>query len=162
MPIYIIAALSKNRCIGKNNSLPWHISADLQRFKKLTSNNTVIMGRKTFDSIGRALPNRLNIVLSRDPTFSASGIKVCSDLNSALQPYSATKQTIFIMGGEQIYRLSLPFATRLYLTEVDCEVVGDAFFPQINEDNWHIVEASKWFESNLKYRFVVFERNLYK
>ncbi|OFZ18063.1 MAG: hypothetical protein A2X94_02505 [Bdellovibrionales bacterium GWB1_55_8] len=129
--ISLIAALSKNRAIGKGNQLPWHLPEDLKYFRATTSGHPVIMGRKTFQSIGRPLPKRFNVVVSRDARLEIPGVAIASSLAQAIalcegQPGA---EEIFIIGGAEIYREALPHADRLYLTEIDLHVDGDAFFP---------------------------------
>jgi dihydrofolate reductase len=135
--INIIAAMGKNRVIGKNNKLPWHISDDLKNFKKLTSNNVVIMGRKTFESIGKPLPNRVNIVISSSMP-QTEGIIVCNDVPSALEKARSYNKEIFIIGGATIYQQTIPWADRMYLSYVKGDYDGDAFFPQYDESKWKI------------------------
>ncbi|MCW8126770.1 dihydrofolate reductase [Microbulbifer halophilus] len=140
IPIALITAMSRNRAIGKENGLPWRISGDLKFFKRTTLGKPVVMGRKTFESIGRPLPGRDNIVISRNPDWCADGAICASSLEQALQlaRQSAAEsgaEEVMVIGGAQIYRQALPLAERLYVTEVDAEVEGDAFFPEIG-DRW--------------------------
>lgn len=130
----LIVAMSKNRVIGRDNQMPWHLPADLARFKKNTLGKPVIMGRKTFQSIGRALPNRKNIVLSRQG-FHADGIEVVSDLSQALALVQDENE-VMIIGGGHLFAEALPQADRLYLTEIDAELQGDTFFPEIDPAQW--------------------------
>ena len=133
MKLSIIVAVAENGCIGINNSMPWYLPEDLKYFKRLTSGNIVIMGRKTYDSIGgKPLPNRQNIVISRNTDFQAEGVKVVASIDDALKVAESIAeisdtQEAFIMGGAQIYEQSLPLAQRLYITEVKKTVTGDAF-----------------------------------
>jgi dihydrofolate reductase len=126
MKLAIIAAIGKNRVIGKNGKLPWHISADLKRFKRLTTGHTVLMGRRTFESLGRPLPGRRNVVLSSRP---ASGAETFTSIPGALEAL-ATEDTVYIIGGAQLYAAFLDRADELNLTLVDREVDGDAYFPE--------------------------------
>lgn len=135
--INIIAAMSKNRVIGKDNKLPWHIHDDMKNFKKLTSGNVVIMGRKTFESIGKPLPNRVNIVISSSMP-ETEGIIVCHDIPSALEKARSYNKEIFIIGGATIYQQTIPWADRLYLSYVKGDYDGDAFFPQYDESLWRV------------------------
>lgn len=133
----IIAAVSKNNQIGSNNKLPWHIPEDLRYFKEITSGHTLIMGRKTFESIGKALPNRTNVVLTRDRTFQAEGVLVVHSFEEALElckRQEAEGKKVFIAGGGEIYSLFLPYAEKLYLTLVDKEIQGDTQFPDYEKD----------------------------
>lgn len=125
--ISIIAAVGKNLAIGKDGKLLWRISDDLKRFKQLTAGHAIIMGRKTFESIGRALPNRTNIVITRNPDFKADGVLIAGSLEEAIQ--KAGDGEIFIIGGGEIYSQALPIADKLYLTLVESGVDGDTFFP---------------------------------
>lgn len=146
-PIAMIAALSRNRVIGVGNRLPWYLPEDLKRFKSLTLGKPLVMGRKTFESIGRPLPGRLNIVITRDRHYHREGIRVCHSLDEALQlaDHQAmidAAAEIMVMGGGEIYRQALPVADRLQLTEVDVEIEGDAFFPDFLNGEWQEVERS--------------------
>jgi dihydrofolate reductase len=130
-PLSLIVAVAENGCIGVENKLPWHLPEDLKRFREITRGHPVIMGRKTFESIGRPLPQRQNIVITRDPSYSAPGIQAVTSLEQAIELASATNpREIFVIGGAEIYRLAFPRADRLYLTVVHLEVRGDAFFPE--------------------------------
>jgi len=160
MTLTIIAALSRNRVIGRDNRLPWHISDDLKRFKALTLGHTVIMGRRTYESIGRPLPGRDNIVVTRSQNFSAPGCRVADSLEAALAAVSADGD-VFVIGGAQIYALALPLADRLQLTEVDVELEGDAYFPDFDRSPW--LEVSRESHSiqdphPYRYDFVTYER----
>src|SRR3989344_7558281 len=130
--ISLIAALSENRVIGKDNKLPWHITEDMKRFRDLTTGHTVIMGRKTFDSIGRPLPRRTNVVITRDPEWKAAGVIVCHCLDEAIK-VGYSDQELFVIGGGQIYEQAMPIADRLYLTLVHTNIEGDAFFPDYSD-----------------------------
>lgn len=139
--IVLIAALGKNRVIGRNGELPWRLPDDLRRFKALTTGGVVIMGRKTFESIGRALPNRRNFVVSRNPRYAAIGCEVFTSLDAAFA--AAGTDTVFVIGGGELYRLALPRATRLELTLVDAAPAGDATFPEYNPADWWEVSTDK-------------------
>ncbi|MDR5868144.1 dihydrofolate reductase [Halomonas koreensis] len=141
VPVAMIAAMAANRVIGVDNRLPWYLPEDLKFFKRMTQAKPLVMGRKTYQSIGRPLPGRLNIVVTRDPDFAADGVRVCHDLASALD--LADRQAtidgvdeIMVMGGGEIYAQALPRASRLYLTEVAVEVEGDARFPELDPREW--------------------------
>src|SRR5258706_4270851 len=157
--ISIIVAMAKNRVIGANNALPWHLSVDLRRFKALTMGHHIIMGRKTFESIGRPLPGRIILVISRNPKYRAVGVKVVHSLPAAL---SATEDDneAFIVGGEQIYRESMLIANRIYLTEIEKEFQGDSFFPPLAADTWRALgrETHQDSATGLSYAFVTYER----
>lgn len=128
MLVSIIVAMSRNGIIGRDNAIPWNIPADMSRFRELTLGHAVIMGRKTFESIGRPLQGRKNIVVSRQPDYSAEGVLVAGSLPEALQLAEGHGE-IFICGGGEIYQQALPCAARIYLTRVDCEIDGDTYFP---------------------------------
>ncbi len=131
----IIVAIARNGVIGSDNRLLWHISEDLRRFKAITSGHTVIMGRKTYESIGRPLPNRRNIIITRDVNREYAGCEIASSLNNALA-MTHSEEEVFIIGGGQVYAEALPFAARLYLTLVDADYEGDTRFPNIQQDAW--------------------------
>ena len=160
----IIAATGRNLAIGFQNQLLWNISEDLRRFKEITMGNPIVMGRKTFDSIGRPLPGRANIILTRDSEFFQKNVSVAHSIEESydkalsLCSRDACKEA-FIIGGEQIYKLWLPFVSRLYLTEVESEKIGDAFFPAIDQDDWEVKDRrpGKGVD-NLKYTFVTLDR----
>lgn len=133
--ISLIAAMSNNRVIGHAGQMPWHLPAELAYFKKITSHKTVLMGKRTFASIGKALPNRRNIVLTRQADFFAPNCEIFSSLAEALAALPADTESLIIGGGE-LYRQTLPLAARLYLTFIDCELAGDTFFPQWDPAEW--------------------------
>jgi dihydrofolate reductase len=143
MKISMIAAMGKNRVIGLDNKMPWHLPADLQWFKKTTMGSPIIMGRKTYDSIGFPLPGRLNIILSRNPDLVIKGCTVVSSLDAALQVASETldnNKEIFITGGAHLYNKFLDQADNLYLTLIDEEFSGDTFFPDYTQYQWKELE----------------------
>ena len=142
MIISIIVARSKNNVIGINNQLPWHLPADLKHFKALTSGNPILMGRKTWDSLGRPLPNRRNIVITRQKELELVGAECFLSLEAALAACKDT-QNVFIIGGAQIYQQALSIADQLIITEVDTIVEGDAFFPSL-DSTWKIVEQKDY------------------
>jgi len=158
--ITIIAALARNRVIGKDNRMPWHISGDLKRFKALTLGHPVVMGRKTFQSIGKPLPGRDNIVVTRSHAFAAPGCRVVHSLQEALDAARDAPE-IFVIGGAEIYAAALPLADRLQLTEVDAAVEGDAYFPDFDRSAWReISRDSHWTQDSegLRYDFAAYER----
>lgn len=136
MSLSLIVAMTKNRVIGKDNQMPWHLPADLAWFRQNTTGKPVIMGRKTFESIGRPLPKRTNIVLSRQP-FEYDGVIWKDSLESAVD-FVCDSEEIMLIGGGQLFNEYLSQADRLYLTEIQTELDGDTFFPSINWDEWHI------------------------
>ncbi len=139
MRVSLIAAMSENGVIGKKNALPWRLPADLKRFKQLTVGHPIIMGRKTWESIGRALPGRESIVISKNPRFQAPGARVVGSLEEALER-CAGEEEVFVIGGEAVFRLALPRAERLYLTLVRAQVEGDIFFPADLSQGWKLVQ----------------------
>lgn len=139
MKLFVIAAMSKNRVIGKDNKLPWDLPEDLKRFKELTLNKTVIMGRKTFDSIGKPLPNRDNIVLSRS-NINIDGVQVAASIEKALE-FANPDKDVFIIGGQNIYEQTMELVDYIYLTVVNSTIEGDAYFPEFSMSNF--VEKEK-------------------
>ena len=149
VPIALMVAMASNRCIGQNNALPWHLPEDLKHFKKTTTAKPIIMGRKTFESIGRPLPGRKNIVVTRSPSWSAEGVAVAMDLPGAIEiaqdaASTMAAQEIVCIGGAQIYQAMLPLVSRMYLTRVDAVLEGDAFFPPYNENDWMCTSKTKY------------------
>lgn len=144
MKINIIVAADKNNCIGRDNLLPWHLPSDLKYFKKLTTNHCIIMGRNTFDSIGKPLPNRVNIVLSKNEYFKQDGIVVRPSIDEAIAYCKKWKQEqVFVIGGDSVYRQTINIADRIYLTRVLTEVEnGDAFFPELKKE-WQLQKAER-------------------
>ncbi len=151
--------MAKNRVIGKDNKLPWHLSADLKRFKQLTMGHHIVMGRRTFESIGKPLPGRTMLVITRNAEYQIPGIKVVHGLPEA-QTARPGDSEVYIVGGEHIYRESLPFADRIYLTEIDKEFDGDSFFPSLTSDAWRALgrETHEDPASGLSYAFVTYDR----
>ena len=145
--IKIIVATSKNRVIGDSNSLIWHLPADLKRFKEITTGNTIVMGRKTFESIGRPLPNRRNIIITRDITYNVEGCEVVNSLEEALM---ICNNNCFIIGGGEIYSQTISIADQIYLTQVHEDFDGDTTFPEIGSE-WKMV-TSQDFEPDEKNR----------
>ena len=158
--ITLIAALARNGVIGVGNRMPWHISEDLRRFKALTMGHPVVMGRKTFASIGKALPGRENIVISRSRDLDAPGCRVVNTLEAALAVAGGAAE-VFVIGGAEIYGLALPLADRLELTEVDVAIDGDAHFPEWERSAWReVARESRSTEGpeGLRFDFVTYER----
>jgi dihydrofolate reductase len=138
--ISLIVAMAQNGVIGRGNALPWHLPEDLKHFKATTMGKPMLMGRKTFESIGRALPGRLNLVLTRDPGWSAPGASVVHSVEEALARAGESEE-LMVIGGAEIYRLVMPFARRIYLTHVQADVPGDAFFPAFDPTQWVDVQC---------------------
>ncbi len=140
--VAMIAAVSENGVIGHNNSLPWRLSSDLRRFRALTMGHHLIVGRRTFESIGRPLPGRFMVVLSRDADYRPAGVQVANSLERALALASVDDQP-FIGGGSELFRLALPCTDRLYLTTVHAAIQGDVFFPDIDTSQWKVTSAER-------------------
>jgi dihydrofolate reductase len=160
MRLSLIVAMSWNRVIGRDGGLPWHLSADLQRFKRLTVGHAIIMGRKTFDSIGRILPGRRSIVITRQVDFSPPGVVVAHDVNEAIQQATSSDEA-FVIGGEQIFQLMLPLVTRMHITEVQANVTGDTLFPAYDPSEWRLTEESVHAadaKNDYPVRFLVYDR----
>ena len=157
----IIVAKSINNAIGKDNKLLWKIPDDMKRFKKITTGHTVIMGRKTFESIGKVLPNRLNIVLTRDSNYKVddSNVKILGGV-SDLEEYINDENENFVIGGAQIYSILMSKCQKLYVTQVDKDFVGDSYFPIIKETEWKEIERIKGpkDENNFEYEYITYER----
>lgn len=151
MKISLICAMSENRAIGLNNQLPWHLPADLKHFKELTMGKPIVMGRKTFESIGKALPGRKNIILTRNPDFQAENVEVLHSVSHILEQYS-NEAELCIIGGAEIYTLFLPHATHLFLTIVHTKIEGDAYFPEFSEKLWRL-EKQDDFSADEKNQF---------
>ena len=160
MMVSIIAAMDRNRLIGNQNQLPWHLPADLAHFKQVTMGKPIIMGRKTYESIGRPLPGRTNIVLTRSPGFHAEGVLTAKTLNQALD-YVSAEDEVMIIGGSSIYELGLPVADRLYITYVEAACEGDAWFPEFDLENWRVITSEHHAadeKNSSEYRFVTYQR----
>jgi dihydrofolate reductase len=162
----LIVAMSTNRTIGINNSLPWHLPNDLKYFKQATMGKPIVMGRKTFESIVKPLPGRRNIVISRDPTYQAEGIDVVTSLDAAISLGEDIclvngQDDVMVIGGAQIYTLALEKADRLYITHVDAEVEGDAFFPEVDWSSFELIGEEAFAAEGpnpYDYRFSVYQK----
>lgn len=160
MQISIIVAMDNRGVIGINDRLPWKLSADLQHFKALTMGKPIIMGRKTHESIGRPLPGRENIVITRDRDYRSVGCTILNSLEEAFRHCAMAKE-VMIMGGAELYRQTLNLATRIYLTEVHTEVPGDIFFPKFNWHEWREIKRKDFLadeKNEYNYSFVVLKR----
>ena len=146
MRICIVVAVSTNNVIGVSGGLPWRLPEDLKRFKEITIGNPIVMGRATWDSIGRALPGRQNIVITRQPDFVAPGCDVAGNFDEALQ-LAAGATDVMVIGGGQIYAEVLPKTDRIYLTQVHATVAGDTFFPELDASDWREVGRESYLES---------------
>jgi len=160
MMLSIITAMDKNRLIGNNNALPWHLPADFAHFKKITMGKPILMGRKTYDSIGRPLPGRLNIVLTRSEGLKIEGVEVVTSLQAAKNLVDDDSE-LMIIGGSAIYEMLLDKVDRLYLTEVDGVFEGDAWFPEWHLSQWEEIESIKFSadeKNSYAMRFVTLQR----
>ena len=158
----IIVAVAKNNVIGKDNKLIWHIPADLKHFKDITSGHTIIMGRKTFESLGRVLPNRKHVILCNDMELNIENenVEVLEDV-SMVKKYADSEEENFVIGGATIYRLLMPYADKLYITHINQEFDGDVTFPEISKDEWRVVSREKGItdeQNPYDYEFVNYER----
>ena len=160
MTISLVVAASSNNVIGRDGGLPWHLPDDLRQFKRLTTGKPVIMGRRTFESIGKPLPDRRNIVMTRDPDFAAHGCEIVSSPSEALDLVDDSEETM-IIGGGLVYHDFMPLADRIYLTRVQADVEGDTHFPDIDEAEWRRVSSEHHAADDAhRYAFdvMVFER----
>ncbi len=155
MLISLIAAMAENRVIGRNNKMPWYLPSDRKRFHAITRGHPVIMGRKTFESIGRPLSNRTNIVLSRQKAYAVPGCIVVHDIDSAFAACAGADE-VFVCGGEEIFQETINRADRIYLTIIHCNVEGDAYFPDIPENYAEVERRER--EDVMPYAFVRYER----
>jgi len=157
--VAIIAAIASNNVIGNDNKLIWHLSPDLKRFKNLTMGHPVIMGRKTFESIGKPLPGRTFLILSSNENYKVEGCFVFNSLNK-LFDFCKNEEKVFVIGGEKIFLQTIGIANYLYLTHIHKEFSGDAYFPKVNYNHWRITENSDHLyddKSGLKYSFIDYE-----
>ena len=155
MPISLIAAMAKNRVIGRDNQIPWKIPGEQKLFRRYTEGHTIVMGRKTYESIGRPLPMRTNVVLTRSKNFHPPGCEVINDFSIILE--NARKKDIFVIGGEKIFELFLPYTDSIYLSILQQEFEGDAFFPEFPEADYQISQEEE-IEAVIPYRFVLYLR----
>ena len=156
--ISLMVAHDPNRVIGKDNQLPWHIPEDLAYFKKHTVGKGIVMGRNTYESIGRPLPKRRNIVVTRNPEYQAEGIDVVHNLEEAVRLAEEQHEEVMVIGGEQIFRTILPKADRLYITLIKQEFDGDTFFPEYGSEWAVISESEEHVSSNIRFVYLVLER----
>ncbi len=142
--ISLLVAMDQNNLIGRDNQLPWHLPADLAYFKQVTMGHPIVMGRKTYDSIGRPLPGRENIIVTRNPAFTMEGCKVIHSIEEIIKLNNNDKeQELFVIGGSEIFKEILPFADKLYITEIDEAFEGDTFFPEIHQKEWVLLHKEK-------------------
>ena len=157
MMISLIVAMASNRVIGDKGDIPWKIPGELKMFKESTMGHTMIMGRKTYETIGRPLPGRTNIVVTRQPDYQAPGCVVVNDLNRAIASCSPDESEAFIIGGGQIYQETISDADRIYLTVLPREVSGDTYFPEFSENDFKIIK-SDFIDAVEPYHFYIYER----
>jgi len=156
MELIIIAAMAKNRVIGKGGAIPWHIPEELRRFKRLTMGHCLVMGRKTHESIGRPLPGRNTVVISRDPAYRTEGCRTATSLGEAIALCHGAEK-IFIAGGGEIYRQALPMADAIYLSILDREVAGDVLFPEFEQERFKLLSSERG-EGPEPYGFRIYQR----
>jgi len=156
--ISIIAAIARNRVIGINNTLPWHLPEDLKRFRALTMGHHIVMGRKTYESLGRLLPGRTTVIVSRQKNYAVEGAKVAYSLQQAIA-LSAGDSEVFVIGGAELYKEALELADRLYLTEINPEFEGDAYFPEFERTAWAATESEQHVSADgLNYSYLTLDR----
>lgn len=158
--ISIIVAIAKNGVIGDKNTLLWHLREDMIHFRTITSGHPVVMGRKTYDSIGRPLPKRTNVVITRDTELQIEGCTMAHSLTEAVEMFDSSEE-VFIIGGAQIYNQAMPLADRLYLTIIDKEYEGDSSFPEIDYNSWRQISCEKFErgeEFEYPFSFITLER----
>jgi dihydrofolate reductase len=159
MRLSLLAAVARNGVIGRDNQLPWHLSPDLKRFKRLTMGHAIIMGRKTFESIGRPLPGRANVVVTRRDDWRPDGVVVAHSIEDALA--QAVGDEVFVIGGEDLFRQTIGRADRLHLTRLDENFPGDTFFPEVDPAQWRLVEREDHgpdADAPFAYSFLVYDR----
>jgi dihydrofolate reductase len=161
----ILVAMAQNRVIGKDNALPWRLPSDLKRFKALTMGHPIIMGRKTYESIGRPLPGRTCIIVTHQPEYKIEGAMVVHSVATALRTCYNNKDTAesFIIGGTEIFRQTLPVCDRLYITEIQRNFAGDVLFPEFNRGEWRETSREKYCldeDNGLEYHFVILDRKM--
>lgn len=139
--ISLIVAMSENRVIGRGNALPWRLPDDLKHFKRITTGHAVVMGRKTYDSMGKPLANRRNIVITRQGGFRAEGVTVAHSVEEAIA--QAGEGEVFIIGGAEIYKAAMPFVTRMYVTLIGADMEGDTYFPEFSRSEWRLIEQTE-------------------
>lgn len=162
MKISLIVAMASNRVIGLDGRMPWHLSADLKHFKKITLGSPVLMGRKTFEAIGRPLPGRDNLIISRNPAYQPVGGRVFTDKDTALE-HAKSSAELFVIGGQTLYELFLPMADSLYLTLIHKNFQGDTYFPEFNWEDWQELQREDVFGDqsvDFSYSFVKLERRI--
>ncbi|ADU94152.1 dihydrofolate reductase [Geobacillus sp. Y412MC52] len=156
-----IVAMDENRVIGKDNRLPWHLPADLAYFKRVTMGHAIVMGRKTFEAIGRPLPGRDNVVVTGNRSFRPEGCLVLHSLEEVKQWIASRADEVFIIGGAELFRATMPIVDRLYVTKIFASFPGDTFYPPISDDEWEIVSytpGGKDEKNPYEHAFIIYER----
>ncbi|MEH6938568.1 dihydrofolate reductase [Bacillus sp. JJ664] len=159
--IAAIVAMSEGNVIGINNDLPWHLPQELKYFKQITTGHTIIMGRKTYESIGRPLPNRKNVVVTRQSDYEAKGVTVINNLQEYLNEHK--EEVLFVIGGAELFNMAFPYFDTLYITEIHHQFEGDTFFPEFNRNDWIIKSRSEEQideKSKIKFTYFVYEKLL--
>lgn len=160
MRVSLIVAVSENHVIGRNGQLPWHLSDDLRRFKRLTMGHHIVMGRKTFESIGRLLPGRTTVIVTRTASFRVEGAKIANSVEAALR-LSQPDEEVFIIGGAELYRHAMPFVDRLLITRVNATVEGDVCFPEFDPSQWQLTQQESFAadeQNDYPHGFEIYER----
>jgi dihydrofolate reductase len=159
--ISIIVAMDENKVIGKNNQLPWHLPADLAYFKQVTMGHPIIMGRKTHESIGRVLPGRENVILTRNRDYFAEGCTIIHSIDDLVEWEKRQNDEIFVIGGAEIFKQTLPITEKLYITKIHHHFTGDTYFPEYDESDWELIWQQKGVKDEKNpydYDFVIYER----
>ena len=155
--VTLIAAIDENSVLGKDNQLIWHLPEDLKRFKRLTTGHAIIMGRKTFESLPKALPNRHNIVVTRNQNYSKEGVTVCHSLEAAIECAKNDDQP-FVIGGGQVYEQAIELADVIELTKIHAQFEGDVFFPEIDLKKWSVEKEERMSNPNFEYSFITYTK----
>ncbi|WP_226666745.1 dihydrofolate reductase [Metabacillus litoralis] len=159
--ISLIVAMDEKHLIGKNNELPWRLPQDLAYFKRITMNHKIVMGRKTYESIGKPLPGRENIILTRDPSYQIEGCKILHSIDDILDLARNTDENVFVIGGAEIFKEVLPYSDRLYITHIHHEFEGDTYFPKLESSEWESVSTQHGVKDDrnpYEFDFVVYEK----
>ena len=154
MELVQIAALGKRNELGKNNALIWHLKEDMKFFRRMTKGHTIVMGRKTFESLPGMLPKRHHIIITRDLSYSKEGIEIFHSIEDFIEAYKEKKEEVFVIGGGQIYSQLLPYSSHLYLTEIDHEFDADVFYPEFNREDYYCNVLTDFEEDGIHYRHI--------
>jgi dihydrofolate reductase len=159
MTISLIAAVANNNVIGKDNQLIWHLPADLKHFKRITMGHVVVMGRKTYESMMKPLPGRVNVIITRNENYHVEGVIIATSLNAALKDMNV--EEVFIIGGGEIFKQGMALANKIYLTQIHADFEGDTFFPEINPHEWIIIQEEKHLKdekNHYDYTYITYQR----